>query len=213
MTAQSLITGLILCCTPLLAQTPAPPSVHSNNLGFSYSVPSDWETTDAQQSLAGVQQEATKSASTEEEKKGIACVQLALTARHGNPPSVMVIVALPFECFGQAMSEKDLPGFAQGASEGLKSTFDIDDPEFGAYSLGSHNMWIERTKGSPKGHPEMKYSVEVACGLLKKSAVCWMAMAADDNALRLFENGAVALDGDSFAALIPPTAFDKKPAS
>ena len=213
MTARSLITALILCCTPLLSQTPAPPTVHTSDLGFSYSVPSDWETTDVQQSLAGVQQEATKSAATEEEKKGIACVQVALTARHGNPTSVMVIVALPFDCFGQSMSDKDLPGFAQGASEGLKSSFDISEPEFGAYSLGSHSMWIERTKGSPKGHPELKYHVEITCGLLKKSAVCWMAMAADENALHLFENGAVALDGDSFAALIPPTAFDKKPAS
>jgi len=140
MNTRSLITALILCCTPLLSQTPAPPAVHTNDLGFSYSVPSDWETTDVQQSLAGVQQEATKSAASEEEKKGIACVQVALTARHGNPTSVMVIVALPFDCFGQSMSDKDLPGFARGASEGLKSSFDISEPEFGAYSLDSHNM-------------------------------------------------------------------------
>src|SRR6266568_2511580 len=199
MTLRLLKALLVLgCCTHLLAQAPAATAVHSSDLGFSYSVPSDWETVDAQQTLPKAQQEAAKSATTEDEKKGIACVQIALTARHGDPPSVMVIVALPFACFGQTMTDKDLPGFAQGASEGLKSSFDIGEPQFGAYSLGTHSMWIERAKGNPKGHPEVNYNVEIACSLLQKGAVCWMAMAADDSALHFFENGAVALDGDSF---------------
>jgi hypothetical protein len=211
MNARLLSSVLLLCGAPLLAQTQAAPAVHTSDVGFSYSVPSDWETADTAPNLPAAQQEADKNATTEEEKKGIACVQIALTARHGDPLSVIVIVALPFECFGQTMTEKDLPGFAEGASEGLKASFDIAEPEYGAYSLGTHNMWIERAKGSPKGHSEMNYTVEIACSLLKKGAVCWMTMAANESALHMFENGAVTLDGDSFAALVAPVAFDKKP--
>jgi hypothetical protein len=72
-------------------------------------------------------------------------------------------------------------------------------------------VWIERAKGTSKSHPELAYTIEVVCSLVKKAAVCWMAMAADDAALRVFEHGVVTLDGDSAGALVPPTAFDKKP--
>src|SRR5258708_6098380 len=211
MRSRLLSSALLFCGTPLLAQTQTAPTVQTSGLGFSYSDPSTRETTDTLPPLPAEQQEAAKNARTDEEKKGIACVQIALTARHGDPRSVIVIVALPFDCFGQTMTEKDLPGFAEGASEGLKSSFDVAEPEYGAYSLGTHNMWIERAKGSPKGHPEVNYTVEIACSLLKKGAVCWMTMAADENALHTFENGAVMLDGDPFAALVAPVAFDKKP--
>jgi hypothetical protein len=37
-----------------------------------------------------------------------------------------------------------------------------------------------------------------------------MAMATDDAALRVFEQGAVTLDGESADALVPANAFDKK---
>jgi hypothetical protein len=109
------------------------------------------------------------------------------------------------------MTEAQLPGFASGASEGLKQSFDMGEPVTANYALGSHTMWIERAKGTPKGHPELSYTVEITCGLLKKAAVCWMAMAADDTALRTFERGVVNLDGESSGALVPPTAFLKKP--
>jgi hypothetical protein len=196
------------------AQAPAPaarPQQHASGLGFSYSVPGDWEVVDSQGKLPGVREQADKNASSDEEKKGLACVQIALTARHGDPASVMVEVALPFDCFGEPMTEAQLPGFASGASEGLKQSFDMGEPVTANYSLGSHKMWIERAKGTPKGHPEVSYTVEITCGLLKKAAVCWMAMAADETALRAFEHGAVNLDGESSGALVPPTAFDKKP--
>jgi hypothetical protein len=38
-----------------------------------------------------------------------------------------------------------------------------------------------------------------------------MTTAADDAALQTFEHGAVTLDQEAPAALVPPTAFDKKP--
>jgi hypothetical protein len=210
----SLVTAaaLVAAQSPVGSPATAPGSqMHASQLGFSYSVPRDWEVVDSQASLPVAKEQAGQKATSDEERKGLACVAIELTARHGEPASVVVEVALPFDCFGQEMTEKDLPGFATGASEGLKQSFDITEPVFGTYSLGSHNLWIERAKGNPKGHPELPYTIEITCSLLKKAAVCWMAMAADDAALRTFERGAVKLDGDSAGALVPPTAFDKKP--
>ena len=220
--SAGLLAGLLAClvtCPVALrtasGQAPAPalaaPQQHASGLGFSYTVPGDWEVVDSQGKLPGVREQAGKNAGSDEEKKGLACVQVALTARHGDPASVMIEVALPFDCFGEPMTEAQLPGFASGASEGLKQSFDLGEPVTANYSLGSHTMWIERVKGTPKGHPELPYTVEITCGLLKKAAVCWMAMAADDTALRTFERGVVNLDGESSGALVPPTAFDKKP--
>src|ERR1700735_4207087 len=190
--------AFVLCLSgaALAAQTPAAPKAHASDLGFTYSLPSDWEVVNANPTLSGVKEQAQQNATTEDEKKGVACVQIALTARGGSPSSVLVVVELPFACFGQTMSSKDLPGFAQGASEGIKQSFDISDPVYGDYTLGSHGMWIERAKGSPKGHPEAPYTVEIACTLLKKGAVCWMALAASDAALKIIEGGAVALEGE-----------------
>ena len=210
---SSLVASLLLLSTStLLAQATAPASQpHSNDLGFSYTLPSDWQVVDAAPSLPVVKQQADQNAASEDEKRGVACVQIALTARHGNPASVVVVVDLPFACFGQTMADKDLPGFAAGAAEGIKQSFDISDPVYGAYTLGAHSVWIERAKGTPKGHPESPYTVEIVCSLLKKGAVCWMAMAADPGALQIFESGSVALEGEPASVLVPTTAFDKKP--
>ena len=223
MNVRLLSAILALYCAPLLAQTQAPAAAstaatsagaaqtHSSEIGFTYGIPTDWEVVDAQSTLPAVKEKQAQSATTEEERKGIACVQVALTARHGNPASVMVVVALPFDCFGQTMTDKDLPGFATGAAEGLKKNFDITNPSHAAYSLGTHSMWIERAGGSLIGHPEIKYTVETVCSILKKGAVCWMSMAADDAALQTFEHGAVTLDGEAPAALVPATVFVGKP--
>ncbi len=218
MKARFIASLLLSGCASLLIQVPAAvptpdTQAHKSDLGFAYSVPSDWEVVDASSTLPDVKQQAEQNAATDEDKKGASCVSISLTARHGSPTSVLVVVELPFACLGQTATEKDLPGFAQGASEGLKQSFDISNPVYGTYALGSHSMWIERTKGTPKGHPELAYTVEITCSLLKKGAVCWMAMAADDAALKVFEGGAVALEGEAPVALVPSTAFDKKPAS
>ncbi|HUB28176.1 MAG TPA: hypothetical protein VL967_00715 [Terracidiphilus sp.] len=195
-----------------MAQAPAVTTeAHASSLGYSYSLPSDWDVIGSP-TLSDLKQQAQQSASSEDEKKGVACVDIALTARHGDPVSVIVVVQLPFDCFGQAMSTKDLPGFAQGAAEGIKQSFDISDPIYGDYKLGTHSMWAERAKGTPKGHPEIPpYTVEISCTLLKKGAVCWMAMAANDATLKVFETSAATLEDDPPAALVSATAFDKKP--
>lgn len=200
---------LIFLAAPLLAQAPTS-LVHSSDLGFTYAIPSDWQVVDASATLPTVQQQVTQNAASDDTKKGIACVQVALTARHGDPTSVIVVMALPFDCFKQEMTEKDLPGFASGASEGLKQILDITDAVTASYPLGAHNVWIERAKGAAKANPELKFSVETACTLLKKAAVCWMTTAADDAAMQTFEHGSVTLDQEAPTPLVPPTAFDKK---
>ena len=224
MNASQFPTLLALCATSLLSQAPASAphdqghsdqaqadQIHASDLGFTYSLPADWEVMDMAPVLPVVQQQASKSATSEDEKKGVACAQLALTARHGDPPSVIVVVTLPFDCFGQQMTEKDLAGVGEGASEGIKKSLDVSGPTYGAYTLGTHSVWIERATGSFIGHPDIKRTVETVCGILKKGAVCWMTLAVDDAALKIFEHGAVALDGDAPAALVPATAFNKKP--
>lgn len=184
---------------------------HTSDIGFSYDLPTDWEVVDTTPTLPAVQQKVKNEATSEEEKHGVDCLQLALTARHGDPASVVVVVALPFACLGEEMTDKDLPAFGGGASDGLKKNFDLVDPVRGTYSLGNHSVWIERARGNLKSRPGTQYTVETVCSVLKRGTVCWMAMAADNATLQTFEQGAVALDGEAPVALVPETAFDKKP--
>lgn len=219
---------LALCCVPLLAQSPAaapatPSSAqapaaarvaqsHSSEIGFTYSLPLDWEVMDAQPMLPAVKQQQAETATSEGEKKGISCTQIALLAREGNPArTVVVVVALPFACFGQTMTDKDLPGFAEGVALGLKKSFEISNPLYGAYTLGTHHLWIERAIGSAIGQPEVKRTVETVCAVLKKGAICWIAQAADQEGLQTFESGAVTLDGYSAPALVPAGTLQKNP--
>jgi len=181
--------------------------VHSSDIGFTYTLPADWEIGDTKPTLPMVQQQVASVAAAEDVKKGIACVQVVLTARHGNPPTVVTVVALPLSCFGQPMAAKDLPGFASGALEGLKGALDFSNPEYKSYSLGTHSMWIERDLGTVRDHPEVKYTVEAVCSLLQKGAVCWMAMAADHAGLQTFEHGAATLDDDASTLLVPAATF------
>ena len=195
----------------LRAQAPSANSAHSYSsaIGFSYDVPGDWEVVTAQVNIPQAKDQAAQNASSEQEKRGLACAQMGMTARHGG--SVIVDVALPFDCFGQQLTEADLPSFGDGASQGLKGMFDIAEPSYGSYALGSHKLWIERVKGIPKGKANASYTIEIACAVLEKGAVCWMALAADDAGLLAFEHTKVALDGESPVALVPAKAFDKKP--
>jgi len=198
------------CAAAQQQEVPAPAPTPAD-LGFSYHLPSGWDAIDAQSTLPEVKARQTAKAKTDEEKKEISCIQVPVSARKGPPPSFLAAMALPFACFGQIMTEKDLPGFAEGASEGPRAIFDFGEPTFGSYKLGNHSIWIERAKGNPKGHPEMGYTLEIACSLLKRSAVCWMTVAGDDASLKQFEGNAVTLDGDFFLELVPATAFEKKP--
>jgi hypothetical protein len=191
------------------AASATPPKVQNSDLDFSYGLPPDWEhVAPATPAAPGPYPELPPPA-----KKGNGCVEVALTARRGTPSSVVVVMALPFGCYGQAMAASDLTGFGTGAEEGLKESFEIVDPVYGNYSLGSHNVWIERARGTPKGQPQLPYTFEIACTLLKKGAICWMTMAADDASLKAFEQQPVTLEGDAFDALVPATFIDLAPAT
>jgi len=198
--------------TPAQTATPAPAAapaatqsaqVDDSDVGFNYKLPADWEFV-APPPAPKVMVPFPDAVGV---KKGDACVEVVLTAKHGTPDSVVVVTALPFACYGQSMKPGDLENFGAGAAEGLKQTFDVSDPVQGNYTLGSHAIWIERAKGTPKDHPENSFTFEIACTVLAKGAVCWMTMATDWPNLRDFQRSPVTLDGDTFAALVPPHAF------
>lgn len=195
---------LAVASLPLAAQAP---QVISDPLGFSYSVPSGWQLVIPQP------QKITEPPNMPQEvKKGMACVEVPLTARHGNPASAIVIIALPFTCFGQTMAEDDLNGFGSGVTEGLKTTFDFLNPISATYKLAGYKLWIERVKAVPRGKTAPVETVETACTILSKGAVCWMVEAADAASLQAFERQAVTLEGSAPTPLVPAEVFLKSPA-
>jgi hypothetical protein len=215
---RALIPAIVVaaCVAPLLGQAPAtkaaaPQQMSSTSLGFSYNLPSDWTVEDMQETARQVQQQAAQSAQNDAEMRAVGCMEAPFKAHHGNGGSTVAIVALPFDCFGQHYTDADLPGFATSIAEGLKKGWKISDPVYGKYSLGAHSLWIERAKGSLLNSPGDKKTLELVCSMLKNGAVCWMAFVAGDTELKEFEQGGVALDGDVSPALVPATAFDKKP--
>jgi len=205
------ISALVLgCALPLAAQTPAPattPPANSSDLGFTYNLPGGWEILNMAPMVPAAKQQEEQQASSDAEKKGASCSQIYLTARHGSPASVIVVVTLPWDCFGQAFTSKDLPSFGEGAAGGLVQNFNVATPVYGAYALGSHDLWIERVQGSAKDDPQSQYTIELACTILKKAAVCWMTLASDSTALASFENSTVSLEGETATALVPASAF------
>lgn len=198
---------LFLLAGMATAQVPPTHTFH-NRLGFSYAIPTNWNVVSYS---AEAKEEARQSAPSEEDKKGLGCAVMGLQAKHGTPASMIVEVALPFDCFGQVMQESDLPGFAAGASAGLQQNFDMGQPLIATYTRGSHSFWIERATATLKQQASASYTIEIACTVAKKAAVCWMTLAADDLALGAFERGLVSVDGDVPEALVPDTAFTKKP--
>jgi len=205
-----LVSMVLLAGLAARAQS-APPIGTMSKMGVSYGPPAGWMPIETQRSAPGASAEPTQKPGTQEEKKGTACIETPLTAIHGNPLSEIVVVTLPFDCYGQTMTGQDLAGFGSGAAEGLKQEFDVLEPVYGAYALGSHRFWIERARASAKGESKTQETLEIACSVLKKGAVCWMAVAADEASLRDFESSPVSLEGEAPAALVPADAFEKTP--
>jgi len=196
--------------TPAPAAAPAatqPAQVDDSDVGFNYSLPADWEFV----APPPAPKATVPFPDAVGAKKGDACVEVVLTAKHGTPASVIVVMALPFACYGQSLKPGDLENFGAGAAEGMKQTFDVTDPVEGNYTLGSHAVWIERAKGTPKGHPENPFTFEVVCTLLTKGAICWTVMATDWPSLRAFERAQVTLDGEISPELVPPHSFVPNP--
>ena len=135
----------LLGCVPLIAQAPPPAAgqsvalaqiaapaaaatqparVDDSDVGFIYSLPSDWEFV----APPPAPKITVPFPDAMGAKKGDACVEVVLTATHGTPESVVVVTALPFACYGQPLKPGDLANFGAGAAEGLKQTFDVTDP-------------------------------------------------------------------------------------
>lgn len=191
------------------AAAPVPAAqVQRDDIGFSYSLPSDWEIVLPPTPPKTVMPYPALAPAA----KGDACVEVAMTAKRGAPASVVVVTALPFACYGQTMTVADLENFGEGAAEGMKQTFVITEPVDATYSLGNHTVWIERASGTPKNHVESRFTFEVVCTVLQKGAVCWMTLAADAGSLQAFEQSTVSLDGEPATKLVPADAFvPKKP--
>lgn len=218
--SATLRTGVLLafCCVSLAAQSANAPVAQApaTGIGYNYQLPPQWSVVAVAPPPAPVSTPAPLVP-----KKGTACISVPQTARHGSPASVIVVVELPFDCYGPTMTAPDLASFGAGVADGLKQTFDIADPILGSYTLGTHSFWIERARGNPKGQtqpqakaqPPYPYTVEIVCSLLNKAAVCWMATAADEASLHDFEAMPVELDTDAATPLVPATAFDKPPAA
>jgi hypothetical protein len=196
-----------IALVPLAAQAP---HVITDALGFTYTVPEDWQVVMPKLNAATSSPTQPQGA-PDELRKGVLCVDVPMTATHGSPPTVIVIVTLPFDCFGQTMSQQDLPGFGLGVTEGLKVALDIFNPVEATYTLAGHNMWIERVKATPKGKSAAVFTVETTCTLLAKGAVCWMAQASDEAGLTEFEHTPVTLEGSTASQLVPATTFVKFP--
>lgn len=198
---------------PLALQASSSPAVtgggpgFTSDLGFSFDYPKDWEVVDSKPMLPAVQLDVQQKATNDLEKRGAACTQIALLVRHGAPASVIVTVALPYSCYGTKFAQSDLAGVGSGVSKGLENSFDLNDPVYGAYQSGSHNLWVERAQGNSKAHPEMSYTVETVCGLLDKGMICWLGMMKDEANLKLFESSLVTLESDKATALVPANSF------
>ena len=195
---------------PAKPPAPADGAAHSNELGFSFTMPSDWDVQDTKPMLPVIQQQAEKKATHEVEKKTAGCLQIPLNATHGDPASSVVVVGISFDCLGQRFTDSDLAAFGGGVAGSLKKNWTIIDPIYGAYMLGQHSVWIERAAGSPIAHPETKRTLEMVCSMLKKGSVCWMAFIASDGDLKAFEQSRVSLDGDPPTALVPESALVRK---
>jgi hypothetical protein len=202
--AGALLALAAACCAGQ-AHSPQDPT---SAFGFTFRLPEDWKVIEPKGPSPEQQKKEEQKTSIGEQKRGIACLEVPLTARHGEPPTIVVIDALPFDCYGQKMTRGDLQAFGAGAGEGLKQTFDITSPITATYEMAGHNFWIERARAIPKGKQLPMETLEVVCTLLRRAAVCWVVRAADEGALKTFEQMAVTLDGNPSSFLVPDKVFE-----
>jgi len=190
---------------------PAAPLVYTNDLGFSYGYSPDWELIDTKAITPAAQQQAAASATSAEEKKGAACAQIGLMLKHGDPASIIMTVALPYDCYGSSFTDDDLPGFGKGVSGGLKQNFNVSETKTATFKSGTHSLWIERAIAVSKGDASRGYTIETVCSMLKKGATCWVGMVKDDAALKIMEQSLVTLESDAPTALVPENLLTPKP--
>lgn len=191
--------------------SPAPAfTVYSDESGFSFSYPSDWEVVDSKPLLPVAQMQARERATSAAERQGASCTQLALILSKPSAQARIVVLTIAYDCVGGIIKQSDLAAVGTGISAGMKKSMLITEPTYAAYRLGTHEMWVERANGSPLTHPESKSSVETVCTMLKKSLVCWMDVSGTAEGIAALDNATVTLEGERASALVPPSAFHKR---
>ena len=123
MNVRYLLPSFLLIAAPLLAQAPPAAAPAPEDFGFTYHTPESWDAIDAQSTLPEVKQQQAAKARTDDERREIACVQVPISARRPAPPSFLAVMALPFDCFGQIMTAKDLAGVCRGQFRRAKKLF------------------------------------------------------------------------------------------
>jgi hypothetical protein len=202
----------LLAVTAACGATQAPvPQNTASAFGFVYRLPEDWKIIAPKEPAPALQQNPDQKNPFVAEKKGTECMEVPITARHGDPPTTIVVDALPFACYGQRIMPDELPAFGAGAAEGLKQAFDITMPVEATYRLAGHRMWIQRARAIAKGKTGPTYTLETVCTLLERAAVCWVTRAADEVGLHTFELVPVRLDGAAAGPLVPPNTFVTNP--
>jgi hypothetical protein len=189
--------------------------VFQSALGFSYSYSNDWISLNNTKLFEALNRmnELLPKKEKENSRKGLAtrateCRQMVMMLALPKPRSgAVVITAIPSDCVGRTLAEKDLPVLQSLASQNATSALDVTSVRAGNYMLGSHNVWIKRFLGTPKGQPRKPTTAELVCALPAKAFVCWSAVVGNEEELKAFEYGAVTLDGDSAPALVPPAAI------
>ena len=173
-------TLLVICAAPLAGQTlaSAAASTHTDPLGFSFSLPAGWELLDMQPKLPVIRPALRERMPRRGRKEGSGLRSVAVhsASRRSTVGDLEVTLSLRLP-WDQMYTDKDLPDVGSGIAEGVKGSFNVVDPVYGIYILGSHRVWIERATGNFISHPDWKREFEAACTLLKSGVACWMAFA------------------------------------
>ena len=176
------------------------------DFGFTSSYPTDW-----QDQTATLRIRLVRELKNHEGKLGhwpLVCAQPVLRLSHGNPPSLIWVVALTHSCTNFKESN-----FAVAVELGMCSTtpshYEIRDTLEGTYKLHDATFWIERSVGFPKDHPEARVTLERVCGWLKSSAVFWEGELRDEDAVKVFEGALTSIDGEEPTPLVPASAIAK----
>lgn len=181
--------------------------VYKSDLDFTYTYSVDWEVLDTEPMMPVARMQGEDKAESDPEKRAAQCVQIGLMLKRGTPSSVIIALSLPWDCLGKSYKTSDLPAFGGGVAKGILRSYDAKEPVYGAYKLGAHDFWIERTVGAGKDHPENVRTLEIACVLLKKGALCMMGLLKDDVDLNAFESATLSIEGDAPAQLVPANVF------
>jgi hypothetical protein len=174
-------------------------------LGFTFSYPAAWQVVNTEAIQATPDKQEGENSKSDPMSHAAQCSQNQniIVSLPGKPPSLMQVMAIAYECTGLTLSEKDLPVFALAVESRMTKRFLLRNPVFDSYNLGSRKVWIERARETTQESPELSVTVENACALLKKPAVCLTAFAGDEAALQVFEQSAVTLDGEASPGLVP----------